>query len=210
MLADLLRRAEQTSRIDGMPRGVRGEPVSGGEPHSDPTGGAVLALQATACERCGASGTARLKDGRPVTCWQCHGSGRRFADPVADAVAEIVVELSKIIAAAARIDDRCEVVLGPERERRGREPSLGGMCWVCGKVVAGTEADRLRAKMCKADYLAWTAWKLRTKPSDDPASDRRVFTTWQREKRGVDGAQAARIDRLALAGQLPPMTAEAR
>ena len=91
VIAELLARAEMPSVIDGYGTGNRGEPTSGGDV-GDPVHGTVVARAADVCGKCVGTGYVFKKQGRnpkKFSCPQCRGSGRRWADPVSDAVVSI-------------------------------------------------------------------------------------------------------------------------
>lgn len=200
VIADLLRRAEQVSTIDGMPRGGGGERVSGGGA-GDPTFGAVAAREADQCGAC-VGGQFKLEDGRTVPCRQCGGSGRRWPDPVNDGVEEILLRLGHVARGCREIDRKRKAILNT---REGRESSLAGSCVVCDRTVTGaSDAERLKRGMDNACYLAWGAFKMRHGETDDPGSDFMRFTL-ERRKFLKDRAEREMVDveRLQAAGNLP-------
>jgi len=178
VIADLVKRAEEPSVIDGYPRGGGGERVSGSG-DADPTMATVAARQADVCGRC-IDGLILRRDGSTYTCPQCGGSGRRWADPVADAIAEIE---RLLIAAArqARDIDRQRAKINATTPKVGRTSSLQGNCVVCGVMVTGAAEDRLKRGMDNACYLAWGSWKIKNE-TDDPGADFHRFTIWRQDK----------------------------
>jgi hypothetical protein len=195
MLADLLTRAEISSRADGYSQGDSGEKVSGGGGGTDATLGAALARIQDVCSRCKGTGKFILERGDAVDCRACNGSGRRWADPVGDAVQELVVALGGVYRACKTIDRARERVLGVADSARGRVSSLQGSCLVCEKAVSGTPNDRLRRGQCRSCFTAWTTWKLDNASSGDPGADFARFSVWQRkrlaERAALDARRAA-------------------
>ncbi len=192
VLGDMLRRAEEPFAIDGYPRGSGGEPTSGGGV-SDPTLGSVIAREADTCDRC-EQGIFTLSDGRLVLCRACGGTGRRFSDPVGEAVREITSLVRQIWRLARQIERRRQTV-SAEVNKRGRESSVQS-CAICGDTVTGVGNDRLRLTWDSKCYLSWTSWQLRNKSSGDPGTDRIHFAQWRREslakKNCVCGETSAR------------------
>jgi len=181
VLTDLIYRANQASHADGYKAGMTQDTTKGGEV-SDPTLSAVIRREMDVCDRC-VQGKATLDDGREVVCRACGGSGRRWADPIADAVSKLVEGLGMVFRATHDIDRQRELVLGTEAEMRGRQSSLQGECWVesCRSTVSGVGSDRLRAGLCPRCYSKWGTWKLTHPPSDDPGSDRLKFSRYMAE-----------------------------
>jgi len=189
LLADLLYRAELTSRPDGYSRGGSGEKVGGGGEATDSTLSTALARMEDVCTRC-VGGQYSLSDGRRVPCRACRGTGRRWADPIGDAVGEILERLSEIARAARIIDMRRSTVLGAAESARGRVSSLQGNCVVCGQPVTGVGQDQLHRGLDVSCYLKWDRWKLTHASSGDPGADRRRFARWVAEQ--IKAEQAKR------------------
>ena len=114
---------------------------------------------------------------RGRTCKFCGGSGRRWADPIGDAVRDLVKDLHALERYANSIAGKTTIVMGAADRWRGRQSALQGTCQVpaCGRVVAGVGEDRLKGGMCNRCYLHYTSWKLVNAPSGDPGADRQVF-----------------------------------
>jgi hypothetical protein len=172
VLADLMRRAEQTSEVDGYPRGGAGERVGGGD-SSDPALGAVIARANDVCPQC-TEGLYSLSDGRQVPCNACGGSGRRWADPVPGIVADILRLLGDIGRATKQIEVKRRA-LQPKKET-----SLQGDCLVCGRAVSGVGEDRLKRGCCPYHYGRWNEWKHTHPSCGDPIVDFQRFVEEQR------------------------------
>ena len=179
VLADLIARGEMSSEIDGYPRGTSGERTSGGE-GGDPTASAFLARGADVCGKC-KNGAYTLQDGRVVTCRFCGGSGRRWADPVGDAIVA-VRGLILAVSHQTRSIDKHRVMVLKVAPPPGRQSSLQGTCIVCERWVPGTPQDRLKRGMDNACYLAWGTWKVKHGESGDPGHDFHQFTRERRAK----------------------------
>lgn len=78
-------------------------------------------------------------------------------DPVRKAADRIFRTLAETWAALRQLDrDRRYVLSVGDAAGRGVDVlARGGICQACGREVAGTEADRLRAGLCDTDYRAW-------------------------------------------------------
>lgn len=176
---ELLMRAEMSSDIDGYPRGGGVEHTSGGSV-GNPTASTVLAREGDVCPAC-KQGQVTLKDGKQVICRRCNGSGRRWADPVADAVTEIEYRLSLIVRSTKAID-RHRSLIATAAKPAGREASLQGECIACGDMVTGVGEDRLRAGLDNKCYLSLTGWRLRNPDTQsDPGGHYRKFIKWRQE-----------------------------
>jgi hypothetical protein len=180
-LQDLMTRAEISSKPDGYSRGAGGEKVGGGGTADSTQANAIARLE-DVCSRCDDEkhshpGLFVLDDGRKVTCRACGGSGRRWADPLSDAVDELLERLGVVSRLCKIIDRKRELVLGAASGARGRVSSLQGSCLVCEAEVSGSANDRLKRGMCNKDYLAWGVWRLSNPPSGDPGADFNRFKT---------------------------------
>ena len=179
VMAELLRRAEMTSIVDGYPIGGGAERTSGGTT-GNPTLQAVMARDNDVCNKC-KGGSITRKDGKVVTCRVCNGSGRRWADPVADAVTEIEARLLSITHDTRAID-RHRRLIAASAQVKGRQSSLQGECAACGDATTGLGEDRLRAGLDNKCYLSMTSWKLRNPDTQsDPGAHYRKFVAWRRE-----------------------------
>jgi hypothetical protein len=179
VIAELIRRGEESSEIDGFGRGgLDSGPSSIGE-HSDPTFSAVAARM----------------DNTEI-------------DAVAQAIdrmCEIIEEIAKL---AREADRKRQNVIFAADGRRGRESSLQGECIVpsCGKSVSGVGSDRIKRGYCPTCYMRWTRWLLTNERSNDPASDRRRFELWVAERYADENSVEWRIEEinhLQGRGQLP-------
>ena len=198
LLEDLMARAELSSRPDGYSRGGSGERVGGGGMANSTLANAVARLE-DVCSRCDDEkhthpGKFVLDDGRLVPCRACGGSGRRWADPLADAVDELLEKLSVVSRLCKIIDQKREMVLGAAEAARGRISSLQGSCILCGAEVTGLPDDKLDRGLCKIDALAWGVWKLDHRRSGDPGED---FVRFRVARLAVLKEQAERAERLA-------------
>ena len=175
VLADLIRRAEASVRPDGFPPGGNAEHVAGSG-GGDPVLSVVSARLEDVCDLCeGRGSTTRLHDDGSTSeaaCRRCEGSGRRWADPVGDAVAELLHQVSEIRRACRVVDRKRFAVLGVEQ--KARKVRLPDLCAACEKEVSGIGNDRLRNRFCRSCFLKWGSWKLKHQ-SGDPAADRRRF-----------------------------------
>ena len=178
-ISELLMRAEMSSDIDGYSTGGGIERTSGGSV-GNPTASTVLAREGDVCPAC-KQGQITLKDGKQVTCRRCNGSGRRWADPVADAVNEIEYRLSILVRSAKAID-RHRSLIASSAKPSGREQSLQGECMACRDMVTGIGEDRLRAGLDNKCYLSMTSWKLRNPDTQsDPGGHYRKFIKWRQD-----------------------------
>jgi len=192
LLGDFLCRAEQTSKVDGFARGGGSERVGGGGT-SNPT---LVMVEARATDVCGKCdhGMA-LQDGRLVQCRQCGGSGRRWADPVAHAVASLVDELTAVCKSVQVIDRRRAVLVTAATESRGRQTSLQGVCEACGGVVSGVGEDRLKRSVCPPCYSKWREYRATHPSTDDPGADFQRFLVHRRVEL-AEAAESAAITRI--------------
>ena len=178
-IAELLRRAEMPSIVDGYPVGSGAERTSGGVT-GNPTLQAVMAREDDVCNKC-LGGSIKLKNGSVVTCRVCNGSGRRWADPVGDAVLEIEARLLSI-SHDARLIERHRKLIAASAQVKGRQSSLQGECSACGDATTGLGEDRLRAGLDNKCYLSMTSWKLRNPDTQsDPGAHYRKFIAWRRD-----------------------------
>jgi hypothetical protein len=196
VIAELLARAEMPSVIDGYGTGNRGEPTSGGDV-GDPVHGTVVARAADVCGKCVGTGYVFKKQGRnpkKFSCPQCRGSGRRWADPVSDAVVSIRDCVTRIHVECKSID-KSRSHIGATVPKRERISSLQGNCLVCGTAVTGVAENRLRRGLDPECFLAWTSWEIEHS-TDDPGADFHRFTKFWRKileaaKRREEEAEAA-------------------
>lgn len=128
-------------------------------------------------------------------CKYCGGSGRRWADPIGEAVADLARELEALARCANLIAGKTTLVMGAADRWRGRQSALQGTCGVtaCGRVVTGVGEDRIKGGYCPRCYLHFCSWKLINRPSGDPAADRAAFVvymaTWIANKAERDRAR---------------------
>ena len=176
VIADLLYRAEMPSIIDGYPKGGESDKTSGGATN-DPTLNAVMNRELDVCIRCD-GGKVKLKNESIVTCRVCDGSGRRWADPIADAVDQIMQDLQTVLKMVRLIDTKKNMILRSSKTL-GRESSLQGSCDVCSAVVSGVGADRLRRGLDSKCYLSWNSYKTKH-PNPDPGLQYLQFKQWRR------------------------------
>ena len=211
VIAELVRRAELPSTIDGYPRSSGSEHVSGGNgadiDYSDPTGGAMLARSMDVCERCKGTGEFVRQDLSVAKCRRCDGAGKRWVDPIRDAVADITAGVGEVSRLCRRIDTTRARVVGVQAKEQGRQSSLQGNCLACGKAVSGVGEDRLKHGLDNACYLAWGSYKLKNPLEDgDPGAQFQRFLVWRRQ-RLEDQAKADRemdeVERLRSRGMLP-------
>ncbi len=200
VLADMIYRSSQPSAPDGYGGGALGEYVSGGGT-GNATQSAAFSLLDDVCPRC-TGGVVRRPDGQPVTCKTCSGSGRRWADPIADAVEDLLTRLVELSGHAAVIDRRRAVVMSAGERRRGRESALQGTCDCCTASVSGVGEDRLRRGYCTRCYKAWLTWRAANESKGDPGEDRLHFVTARREQIRAQ-AETAELDRLVARKELP-------
>lgn len=188
--ADLLRRVQETSEIDGY------APSSGGEPSrskgtSDPTFGAIVAREADVCVRCegrgwtvvvlpGRDAKGRPKEPEQRPCRRCGGKGTRWADPVRDALEEMFTDLDQVVRLCRGITRVQTKVTGMRARDGERKSSLQGSCMACDTPVTGIGSNRLKRGLCNACYLAWGSWKLRQQPTNDPGGDMQRYVSWRR------------------------------
>jgi hypothetical protein len=66
-----------------------------------------------------------------------------------------ISEVHGIVCGEHGMHKAAQVVLKAADSMRGRQSSLQGVCAACGRDVAGTDIDRLRAGFCSACYQAW-------------------------------------------------------
>jgi len=175
---------------------------------ADATGGSVT-LPATAD-----------RPARTITCKRCGGSGRRWADPVADSVVELLGRLEDVLGDSRR-DLRRVGFLTSEILRLAkplRESSLQGNCYVCHKIVPGTPNNRLKNLMCNACYLAWIEWRKVNDHGDtgDPMFDLTHRFTPERlaylaaKSKGLDAPDGpwedadVQVDKMRNGKNLPP------
>lgn len=175
LLTDLLYRAQMPFDIDGYPAGGGNEKTSGGST-SDPTFGTVAARLNDVCNKCEGRG---VVDSR--SCSNCGGSGRRWADPIADAVEELKHHLKELMKLTSYIDKIQMRVMTTSVPTPGRQSSLQGNCIVCGGAVTGAGEDRLRRGMDNRCYLSWGSWKIKNPDNSDPGAQFHRFTVWRRE-----------------------------
>ena len=179
VLAELIKRAEMPHGVDGYPTGSGSERTSGGGT-GDPTSQAVMARQQDVCTKC-ESGMVVLPDKRRVKCRRCGGTGKRWADPVGDAVMEIEARILHVYTSTRSID-RHRQLINSSGVLRGRASSLQGECAACHDMVTGIGEDRLRAGFDNKCYLSFTAWKVRNPDTDgDPGGQYRKFITWRQQ-----------------------------
>lgn len=166
-LADLLYRAEITNLPDGM-RSVIPEAATSGGHVTDVTATAALARLSDVCGQCD-GGSRTLADGRVVACKTCGGTGRRFRDPMGEAVRDLVDNLGVLCRAAEIVERRQGLIFVSARERVGRESSLQGVCCVpaCARVVSGSPSDRLKRGYCPRCYLRFCSWRITHRTEDD-------------------------------------------
>jgi hypothetical protein len=157
VLMDLLLRSAESSQADGYPAGGGMSRQSEGS-HSDPTMTAVELREADVCLRC-EDGKAARADGTLRKCPTCNGTGRRWADPIADAISAMTTDLGVVCKAMKRVDAHRHKVL--DASRAPKQSSLAGDCLACDRPVAGTPRDRMRRGMCGDCYKSWIMWKLR-------------------------------------------------
>lgn len=212
VLADMLKRAEQPSGPDGFPTrgsGAGDEGRGGGPsirvgddtvPLDSSTEAAMFARVEDICSHCEAGKV----NGR--TCKYCGGSGKRWADPIADAAHATVVDLKELARIANRLDRYRETIMGAADRFRGREDHTQGPCDACGTVVSGNGEDRKKRGFCPRCYFRWTAWALTNKTSD-PGADRRRFIEymgkWLADKALREAAEVSEIARLQARSELP-------
>ena len=203
VLADLLIRASEPSTIDGYPKGQAAEKTSGGE-SGDSVLGAVMARSRDICDQCAGSGHFKKQSGQVVHCKFCEGSGRRWADPIAVWVEELVEHLETLWREAKVVDARRVKVVGVHRQALVRKSSLQGECLVCLKPSTGVGSDRLRRGLCNACSLSFSSWSLK-----NPGQDITKFTMWRRARLAEKAQQEMdAIDRERELRNLPrPRTA---
>lgn len=189
-LGVLLRMATYGSEVDGFGGNSGSEVRPSGI--SDSVMAAIVKL---------AGGREAMEESEPGAGDGCPGTpdtwANKSADPVGDAIVEFFGELAEMagIATSAlaemtgharRADRLAQYVLatGDGASRVGRSP--GGRCDVCDRVVAGTEADRLRGIGggfgCDADRMAW---ERAGRPMAGPDWNR-----WATERRAFLAAKA--------------------
>jgi hypothetical protein len=169
-LEDLLRRAQYVAS-DGYPAQSMGESDVHGGRGGDPVGAKVAA-------------DAGGRDEEPDT-W------RSLADPVGEALAQLFGNLVEIAGLVRVIDRKRAYVLAAGDALKGRQPVGGGVCDVCGRVVAGTEDDRLRGvgggRACDTDRKAW---ERGGRPLAGPG-----FEQWKRDRQAELGQMLDRHPR---------------
>jgi hypothetical protein len=213
VIADLIRRSEMPSAIDGYPRSSGSEHVSGGNgsdiDYSDPTGGATLARSLDVCDRCTGSGDWERRDGSKAKCRRCGGTGKRWGDPIRDAVADITSMVGDVSRTCKRIDTTRARVVGVQSTGAGRQSSLQGNCLACGAHVTGVGEDRLKNGLDNKCYLAWGSYKLRNPLEDgDPGAQFHRFLGWRRDRlEELARAEVDEVTRLQSRGMLPSRSA---
>jgi hypothetical protein len=176
VLADLVRRASIESTVDGFPGGS-GEVSVGGGDTSDPTFSAVLAGIADTCSRC-EEGIETTPSGTRRTCRTCHGTGRRWADPLSLHVNEILADLGEVARFTKYIDRRRKNILTETAVARERQSSLRDPCLACGRQITGVGEDRTKLGFCVSApscYSRFKTWRKKNTQIIDPGSARLVF-----------------------------------
>jgi hypothetical protein len=134
------------------------------------------------CDDCNGAGTVIAHTGEvPRPCRRCNGTGRRWADPTAEAVRDIVAALTDMRRLAAIVDRKRQMVMHARDAVKGRESALGGNCRRCAAWASGAVGDQLKNGWCPDCQLAWGVWQLENKPSGDPVADRRRFDEQYRQ-----------------------------
>ena len=96
--------------------------------------------------------------------------GRRWADPVGDAVAELLHQVSEIRRACRVVDRWGYAVLGVEQKAAGFDCLTSAQ--PCEKEVSRDwQRPPARNRFCRSCFLKWGSWKLKHQ-SGDPAADR--------------------------------------
>jgi hypothetical protein len=116
-------------------------------------------------------------------CETCGGTGRRWADPIRDAVADLLEQLTTIAGASRRISKRYYQVYGTERKARQRQDDTQGNCDACGRVITGEESDRSKSGFCSGIAPScWEKWRTyrRNHAHHDPVMLRRMFIAARR------------------------------
>ena len=78
----------------------------------------------------------------------------RERDPAADALRELVTDVSLIAQYAENVDNCRKLVLSIQGRRYGREATVDN-CGLCGGLVTNVAEDRIKAGYCVACYTAW-------------------------------------------------------
>ncbi len=210
ILAEMLRRAEQPFGVDGYKTRVGVDPsgVGGGSGDLTSVEGAANFRMEDVCQRC----VNGVFNGR--TCKICGGSGKRWADPIGDAVHELVTQLGVIFRASVAVSSKTEAVMGSAARVAGRQNTLS-FCGVpsCERSrigLSGVGNDRLRNGWCPRCSLHFNSWRLLHRTSD-PGADRVAFIAymerWFAEQVIKAKERAEResreIDRLRHKGELP-------
>lgn len=86
---------------------------------------------------------------------EARGFGQPEPDSVGDAIRSVFDALRQMSVLADKMLHSVGYVDHVASKSEGRVSSLAGDCQACGRDVAGTQADRMRASYCQACYRAW-------------------------------------------------------
>jgi hypothetical protein len=122
-----------------------------------PTELSAIAALYTRCPRCSSADHEHLVDREAGGCADCG-----WVVPIEDLVAVWLADLFRATAEMREISrkvDRLDHLIDHRADGRvGRQSSLQGPCVACGRVVAGTEQDRLRSSLCDPCRKRWKRW----------------------------------------------------
>lgn len=206
VIADLLRRCDATSEIDGYASGNAPERVGGGGT-GDPTSSSAAAREADVCGRC-VEGKFTLEDGRQVVCRSCGGSGRRWADPIADGVAEILARIGHVHRQTRNLDRKRRDLLSQSRVTE--RPLSISICLACDGSISGVGEDRSRRGLCPKCHRKFRTWtSVNPDRFGDPGAHVQKFITWRKGELLAEAeaeklrVQMDDISRAQEAGNLP-------
>jgi hypothetical protein len=145
---------------------------------------AVEDLMNDVCERCEGRGNVvcRVVDDQSgvdraeptyLTCGQCDGTGRRWADPVGEAVEDLCTRLYELSGHAVVINKRRQVVIGAAGNTRGKPADE--YCEGCHRPRGDIGTDPFRRGLCSSCAQAWYEWRKDVNRTDDESSDRMRF-----------------------------------
>lgn len=218
VIADLLYRAQHASVPDGFPTSsaaaapallrpaaqdrLRTDPEDAlrrkreaGYAESSSVEAAVESLMEDVCDDCGGAGEHVLgTTGREGPCKSCGGTGRRYHDPISEAVDELVAALETVVRCCHKIDKKRQIVL----HARDSAPTAvdAVSCLGCHRKVYGGKADPIRRGLCNSCATAYYLWRS-TSGTDDESADRHRWRVEVGPERRHEGHDEALCDQCA-------------
>lgn len=210
VLADLVYRGLEDARPDGFPTSsssaqpalVRPSSQDGLRTNLDdalrrkrepgyatsPVERAAEALAEDVCDHC--EGAARVPDPKnpeaAIPCGRCGGTGRRYHDPIGEAVQDICHRITDLAILAMIIDKKRQIVLhaGDSAESEEKVDNCHG----CHRKVYGGRGDPIRRGLCGACSTRYYLWRTENGTNDESADRARFCGQRERCEGHVDSA----------------------